>query len=375
MARIIVSIISKQIITNYLFIKDMFRDGDEILFISSSDTQDRIEWLVETLSKEIKYSTLVFDSAEELQIGVVAEKIEGRLSKEREYVVDLSGDEKFIPLISHNIFAKYNSSLYYILFPKNIIVNLTSGIEQKLMYRLSVREYMQLNNIEIKIKIQEPTQEISYTESLFARFADVDFYKQSQFTTETLRLYRKKGVNIEAAEGISTSSKLPQIPNLSKFVQDIEFAQLREGELNKHEVRYITGGWFEEYVYHLVKRYIEVDDIIVGAQIHKIGTDLMTGNELDVVFTYGNKIFVIECKFGGTDKERMLKKIAYKASSLKQNFLGQYAYSYIFSLSQGGEKFMSMTQNLGVIYYDLFHLTCESEVQKIFNEIAKVANG
>ncbi|MFI3262696.1 MAG: hypothetical protein R3Y26_07285, partial [Rikenellaceae bacterium] len=34
-----------------------------------------------------------------------------------------------------------------------------------------------------------------------------------------------------------------------------------------------------------------------------------------------------------------------------------------------------MTQNLGVVYYDLFHLTCEREVQKIFSEIAKIANG
>ena len=54
-------------------------------------------------------------------------------------------------------------------------------------------------------------------------------------------------------------------------------------------------------------------------------------NELDVVFIKANTLFVVECKTG-VASDHMFNEIVYKASALKESFLGPSSHSYIFTL-------------------------------------------
>ena len=61
MKRIIVSIVSEQTVPNYLFIKELFQIGDELLFVSSSKYADRIDWILQTLNyKNCRDERIVF---------------------------------------------------------------------------------------------------------------------------------------------------------------------------------------------------------------------------------------------------------------------------------------------------------------------------
>ena len=134
------------------------------------------------------------------------------------------------------------------------------------------------------------------------------------------------------------------------------------------EVRYLTGDWFEEYIGLHIKEQLKLDEnsLQIGVVLNKeqsqvklnsvsqlIGNDeLIKGgkpdNEIDVMFTYKNKFYTIECKTSiinyihtglkdnkGNDKlkkKNILGDTIYKADYLKNRF-GLYAKSNIITLT------------------------------------------
>lgn len=81
--------------------------------------------------------------------------------------------------------------------------------------------------------------------------------------------------------------------------------------------KYLCGGWFEEYVYLQFKPY-EDDGVIKDL---RIGIELLLNqkftrrspqwktahNELDVVFTDGHSLYIVECKAGNVTQEQVMK--------------------------------------------------------------------
>lgn len=95
-------------------------------------------------------------------------------------------------------------------------------------------------------------------------------------------------------------------------------------------------------------------------------------NDLDVVFTLGNKLFVVECKTG-VGKPSLFSQIVYKASALKEALLGLSGSSYIFSLSNADEKLSNVAKNLGVEYCDATYFTTK-ENDNLLSLVSKINN-
>ena len=122
------------------------------------------------------------------------------------------------------------------------------------------------------------------------------------------------------------------------------------GYLVRSELEYLTGGWFEEYVYYMVKKHIQPQDLSIGIKIFSNG--VRHNNELDVVFTKGNKLYVIECKTG-VQTERMFNEIVYKLCAIKEALLGVSCYSYIFSLKRDDTDVLKkIAANMDIIFVD-----------------------
>lgn len=120
--------------------------------------------------------------------------------------------------------------------------------------------------------------------------------------------------------------------------------------LYRDELEYLTGGWFEEYVYYLVIKHINPDDAAIGVKISRAG--VRHNNELDVIFTKGNKLFVIECKTG-VQTERLFNEIVYKLCAIKEALLGVSCYSYIFSLKKDDSNDLKrIAENMGITFVD-----------------------
>ena len=96
-------------------------------------------------------------------------------------------------------------------------------------------------------------------------------------------------------------------------------------DLLKDEIVYLTGGWFEEYVFNEVYGLAEdrvFDDAMMGVTIESLNK---TTNELDIAFMKSNVFYHIECKTLGDEKEQKIirDEVYKKGAILKQLGLGE----------------------------------------------------
>ena len=176
-------------------------------------------------------------------------------------------------------------------------------------------------------------------------------------------------LNISVAEN-PTKESMTAIPNLTKFLDYIGFVSEQKGVLQSAEMEYLTGGWFEEYVYALIKEVLKPDDIAMG--VHISNGVIKHNNELDVCFMKANKLFVIECKTGVTS-ESLFNEIVYKVCALKEVLLGT-SNSYIFSLKKDHKGVWKKTAKyMGITFCDWLNLTKPELLKNILKSMDSIA--
>lgn len=250
MNKTIVSIISEQTIPNYLFIKEMFIPGDELMFIASQKTAERISWIKGVLNYNLCDSIdVVFERiGDEENWSEIIRQVGSKLSDKKRYAVNLTGGTKFMALAVQSVFSQYAADFYYIPYPKNEIIwakeqnQFVAPIER----RVTVEEYTNLYNTRLRNQHQ-PCFEKDYTISFFDRFVyenETEFL--SKFDYEILNLLRNyrndKKLIVDDVENKAKDGKHPMINGLSEFLAKISFPNV-SGELSKDEVQYLTGGW------------------------------------------------------------------------------------------------------------------------------------
>ncbi|WP_080905431.1 Card1-like endonuclease domain-containing protein [Parabacteroides sp. Marseille-P3160] len=370
MSRVIVSLVSEQTIPNYLFIKEIITSGDELMFISSKKMENKIDWIL----NELRYVDCIVDKCvfddedDEERWNKMIEKIKKSLNKQNKYIVNLTGGTKYMSLAVQEVFENFDSEFFYIPFPKNYLLNPMSQFDRSIpiKYRINVQEYMHVYGL--KIKQKGITQSKEYTHYFFSLFTQNKFSNAEYETIDCLRDYREKNIEIKIIEEKEDEEKKRQIKGLSAFLETISFPQKDKEKLSKKETQYITGGWFEEYVYHLIKEKIDPQSIAIGVEIQHTKTTNM--NDLDVVFTLGNKLFVIECKTG-VGRVLLFNQIVYKASALKETLLGLPSNSYIFSLSPEDDTLAQTAKNMGTNYCDISYFNDKKKMDSLISEIIK----
>lgn len=373
MTRIIVSIVSEQTTPNLIFIREMLKPDDELLFITSKKFEGKIDWIIKALDdKNRSMNRIVLNDGTEECWNEMIFQIKEKLSTHANYLVNMTGGTKFMMSAIPVAFKDFNAEYYYIPFPKNVILKIGTDEQSDIKHRLSVKEYFDCNNTNIP-NIKELTQEEEYTKLFFNKFVNAELNFE---VIGLLRNYRDKNSDILRIETEESSNpKKPQITGLSDFLEDNSFPLKTKGKLSKHETQYITGGWFEEYIFSKIKENINPQDIALGIELPISDHEKVTNRDLDVVFTYENKLFVIECKTG-IDKESILTETVYKAAALKNERLGKLsANTSIFSLSDENEMFREIARALNINYYDKSFFIDENKFLKLINDINKRAKG
>lgn len=138
------------------------------------------------------------------------------------------------------------------------------------------------------------------------------------------------------------------------MLEDYQFTPQQPNYLNKNEIKYLTGGWLEELLYYRAIDQLQLDtqQIKRGLFINKNGVV----NELDVVFIYKNKLYILEHKvsvyYHQNDKKMTtLREIVYKSDSLQDEF-GFYANWAIITLS----SMRDASGNFNQLVYDYIKL-------------------
>ena len=386
MSKTIVNIVTEDNpVPAYLFIKEMYESGDRLLFISAKDTEEDLDALAEQFdvpSNLIDEVVLKHDM-DEITYEKICRAVRARLVPGVRYCVNLAGGTRYMALAVQQVFEKFHADYYYLDVEKNVIVK--SVFDDSIYddddhffpvkYRMSVAEYLRIHSVKHDIKNLKDFEPIRSREEA-ERFLNV--FISGQLTSadydvlETLRChYRdKKRIHIQQVE-LAGEYGCPATPNLSAFLNYIYFLPKINGVLLKEELEYLTGGWFEEYVYYQVIENLKPNEALIGPHIGREGLSL--NNELDVVCIKNNKLFVIECK-SGVQGKRMFNEIVYKACALREMMLGISCYSYIFSLKKDHkEDLKRIAANMDIQFVDGEMINSKKVLVQVIHDMSKLA--
>lgn len=344
MAKTILCIVEEDVTLNYLFIREMYEKGDNILLV----VQQQYTYLVKRYkslfnSIDINTITLVKDGDEDLW-DVLCRTIRAGVSDGVSYTVNLSSGTRLMSIAVQQVLEKFDSKFYFMPLDRNAIIHSqiddnndnNDDIVSEIKHTLGIDEYLRINGISCSRK--ELSQPKEYTEHFFDMFTNNRFSSGDYDILERLRKLRDRHISIANECG------------LREFLNYICFTPASADKLSPIEIQYLTGNWFEEYIYHIIKQSINPADIAVGVDIQREKSQ--DHNDLDVVFTYKNRLFAIECKTG-VGKASLYHQIVYKACALKEALLGVRSNAYIFSLNEDHKDRLKQTaRNMGITFCD-----------------------
>jgi domain of unknown function (DUF1887) len=293
MKKVLVSILSDHLVPNYLFIKEMRGQYNELLFIGTPYTESKaiathLENALENRKSNIKKVILESDQYQE---GVQSlENIS--LPTDVHYIVNLTGGTKIMSLIVYDFFRKLNSSFYYIPIGKNTYCNIEEENMHALQYRISLREYFTLYGLHYE--------------------CDNALLKDAETTFQFFEKQKKQ-----------------------KFYLSGEIKKSYQAE-TATDKKYYAGEWFEEYTYLRIKKELNLreQDIAMSLKIYREDAQ-NNDNEIDVAFMYENTLYIIECKVSmlgyGKKPQQTIEEFLYKLAAISKDF-GLIVRPYIFTL-------------------------------------------
>lgn len=383
MSKIIVNIIDKNNpLPAYLFTKEYYESGDVLLFISTEEEADCIQRLAQLLEVEEAFvkSIIVKRFQDNMLYEHICRAIKDKLNTDTQYYLNLAGGSRYMTLSVQHVFEEFNTLFFYTQTRENQIVKtiFDNSIYDDddevfpIKHRMTLKEYFSLYGLESDVDTpRKQVKETSFSQHLFTMYSQnllgTNDFKAMQVLRERYRNWNY--LNISEAEN-PTKESMTAIPNLTKFLDYIGFVSEQKGVLQSAEMEYLTGGWFEEYVYALIKEVLKPDDIAMG--VHISNGVIKHNNELDVCFMKANKLFVIECKTGVTS-ESLFNEIVYKVCALKEVLLGT-SNSYIFSLKKDHKGVWKKTAKyMGITFCDWLNLTKPELLKNILKSMDSIA--
>mgnify|MGYP004702574415 CR=1 FL=1 len=333
---LLISLVSDQTIPNIQLINEFRNSITHYLFITTSVMERKgvRTWIINACKLE---TGQILDSiiVDQFSFDDIENKLDNFQFEEYEkIIVNLTGGTKVMTLAAFDFFKDLGAEIYYLTGSDDVLIKLAPGRKKKvetIKTQVNLEQFFQGYGFEIKETSSSSISSL-YTERFFEMFTKGLI---SEYNDVLSQLREKRGNRI---------TDFSTFEGLSNFLANIEFPLNTDGELSKHEVKYLTGEWFEEFV---SKRLIEElqltsDHIKTGIVISKKNKDgASIPNELDVVFIWKNKIYLIECKTsvfvdillpdGTTRPASIIGETLYKSDSLKQG-LGLFANTSIFIL-------------------------------------------
>ena len=359
---ILVNLISEQTIPNVQFIKWFFNQNEisiKILLVSTKEMEQKdksthIKKALACLDSFVEWEVIQTDGNDmEKTNRILAEYFEK--NKYKSEIINITGGTKLMSLAVFDFFkCRQNAEIYYQPIGKELQKLYPVYKKYDMFEVLSLKEYLDAHGISYRfsnkcvkdwnfnksvydlyieknreiIKAMVALQNISYFKNVYKRkdFLDFTLIDKSKF------------------DAIEQATKENMIELLQKF--DFDVTRIEE----KH-IRYIAGGWFEEYIYQKICReYKNVDEknVALNVEIRK-GNDK---NELDVIYLdRDNKLHVIECKsfVEGKEGNKVLNDALYKLQAIIKSKFGLFVEQHLYTKSIiEGEAPLNRAKEFGI---------------------------
>jgi hypothetical protein len=317
----LVSLVGEQTIPNILFILEMQRLGQDIghyLFVTTSKMEE-----LEKTDCIIKAAGLNPLQCE--RVVVVEDAIDdivqrlGRSSQANHYLVNLTGGTKMMSVACYTWFSSHRSRIFYVPIGKNGWIQLFpsgSKVFTPFATVLTLKQYWDACNITGPADSDPPAlyRSPEFTASFFKRFVE-------------LRLPPKTWQLIRDATSL-THPTVETIQTVRQYLDQLDFKSSDPKGFTKSDVPYLTGKWFEEYVYSISTTWLGVAPAQTSRSVRLIrGT---SNNEYDCLALVDNTLHVMECKTSLGNGADVMADASYKLAALRSEF-GIQAKSHLLT--------------------------------------------
>ncbi|HPM11855.1 MAG TPA: DUF1887 family CARF protein [Syntrophorhabdaceae bacterium] len=257
---------------------------------------------------------------------------------ESEFSVNLTNGTKIMSIAAYDYFKDYGSKMIYIPINKNeYITPFPKKAQNKpelLGLRVSVSQYLAAYGLKVSNSknLEKYSKEALERKELSRWIAEnySDIINLLVVLGGALRIHRddEKDYLCQAEFENPTRLERELMARMNMHYSGKNLSKL----MTRSEIRYITGGWLEEFCFCELHHYLNsgIDDIKTGLKLkNRKGTE----NEFDVMFTMDNALYFVECK---TLEQQNLdyKDILYKIGALQQDF-GLRVNSFWVTTSSG----------------------------------------
>ena len=345
---ILVNLVSDQTIPNVQFVKWYFNQNHlpmKIFLLSTKEMEKKqksecIKSALALPESFVEWETILTD---ENDISKTKNVLKENLDKQKykNIIVNITGGTKLMSLAVFDFFnGKPNTKIFYQPIGKELQEIFPEQKRFDMFEILSLEEYLKAHGISYKFS-NECVKDWNYNKTVYDLcVADnrelikgmIALQNNSYFN----KVYKRKDfldfTQIEEEKFIAINHPAATKENMIKILQIFGFDVSR---IEHKHIRYITGGWFEEYVYQKIcNEYHNVDEknVALNVTIQK-GNDK---NELDVIYLdKDNKLHVIECKsfVDGNEGNRVLNDALYKLQAIIKSKFGLYVKQHLYTKS------------------------------------------
>ncbi|MGD9488781.1 MAG: DUF1887 family CARF protein [Calditrichaceae bacterium] len=342
--RKMICLVSGQTLPNYRGIKEL--KPEEVVYFFTEKSKDQLETLKKVSRIQSQEHLVDFYDFEAI------ENLCGRLISEdpdANWILNMTGGTKIASLACYRVFQNKNFPVIYVDSENLRLIYLTE--EQRRFEpfgkHFSIREIIRSHGQKVQnIRSDEFDSEI--------RREEIELlFKVQQFRNRKVANRFNKMCNQVSLKTIGrkeTDYSMNIDKGLLKRVNGEFYFQYNDG---KFEIPYrkfagpepeqfvLSGQWFEEYVYLLLRDSKLFDNAGLGVTIEwKLSQSINNPkNELDVVLVKNDSLYIIECKAGKVAAEDINKIKSYK-NLLGGSFCIPVIVSY-FQLSEAMEEKLS----------------------------------
>ena len=344
MSRILVSIVSQQTVPNVLFIKEM-KEIDKYLFITTEKMEDdhKRETIINACKDSVKNNSSYIIAKEDSIIDLqdkLKDYTDAETADDDVFIVNLTGGTKLMSIGAFDFFRKKESQIFYLPLGTNMYRKISPDVKHRefeLHCRLNLDDYLKANGIIVLRKGSGLDFDIEVTKKMFALFESGSI----QNHILALRVLKEKTKNNPKWYKKHRKKSVSDFRGLGELLDALNWDI---DEVEKREIQYLRGTWFEEYIYYFCKRNFPSDMIGLNYELD-IGQHV--NNEFDILFMHENCLYIIEAKTNlrGANNVNKINDIIYKAAALNKGF-GLSCKSYLFHLDKDYEQERGFQRNL-----------------------------
>lgn len=279
----IISLVSDQPMPNLLFIRQM-PTADRYVFLTTErmEEEGKADNLVRVCGIPSERVDYLFSDHENLP-AILAAWEELEEEPDDEYHINLTGGTKMMALATYDFFSRsmpeHQVHLYYLPLNAGLIrQTYPEAVEIPLDIHVSVETYLDVHGVKLlSHELWEPW--VPEAKRIHRHISRKQTDKQIQ---SQLLEARADPINL----GIQT--------------------------LSREERDFFSGKWLEIWLASQVQELLGVpyDQILVGAKVNKSGKSGSTANEYDLLFVRNNRLYLGECKYFTSPKEKKMKDIS-----------------------------------------------------------------